>query len=138
MIVDPSGKPASSKKVILCTIPHTGTWFFEKLLKDHGVNVSTQHCTYNGEPGIRKAVEDGAILVTTYRDFQNVTNSWVKRGRVMATLSEHLECWYRLFEFEPIIVSVDNNREMRLELLSAVLDVDLQTDWTPVNVTEVN
>ena len=123
------------KKVILATIPHTGTHFFKKLLEDHGFEVKAIHVTDNGLKQVNSKVSAGWVLVTTYRNIDRVLKSWHMRGREGQSLNQYLENWYTLHQWEPIVVSFDNNREARLEFLSAVLDVELKTDWESVNVT---
>ena len=123
-----------AKRIILCTIPGTGTHFFKKLLEDHGFDVKAIHCTDNGLNIVRDEIVNGSTLVTTWRYISDIYKSWDKNNRDL-NADDYLEGWYRLFQWEPVVVSFDSDKEARLELLSAVLGVELKTDWEPVNAT---
>lgn len=122
-------------KIILATIPHTGTWFFEKLLKDHGFAVETMHVTRNSMPRVKIMVDQGMPVVTTVRSLDKVRESWAVRNRPLDQWCEHLECWFELMAYKPHIVSVDCQKEERLEALGDALGVQFKTKWEPVNAS---
>ncbi len=123
------------KNILLCTIPKTGTHFFKKLFEDHGFNVKAVHLTDDGLDMAFKACERNDIVVTTYRNLSAIEYSWLKNLRD-DNLDKYIENWYRLQELEPVIVSVDSIKEARLNLASAILGVELKTDWKAVNETK--
>lgn len=128
------------KKIILCTIPGTGTQFFKKLLENHGFDVRAIHCTKSGLDIVRDEIVSGSILVTTWRDIDEIYKCWSKRETVGRHPPEqddlrYFESWYRLFRWEPIVVSLNTDRVERLAFLSHVLGIELKADWTAVEAT---
>ncbi len=119
------------KRIILCTIPGTGTHFFKDLLEGHGFDVKAIHCTENGLKIVEDEIVNGSTLVTTYREVSDVYENWGNNNRDLEA-GKYFEGWYRLFQYEPVVVSIDNVKEERLEFLSAVLGVELKTDWEAV------
>lgn len=136
--------------VVLCTIPHTGTQFFRFLLGEHLPFVGFQTLK-------REHVERGLIVchvtdwslqcmnemtrrpivVTTKRNWADVKRSWERRGRKIEELAEYARRHTELVEkWRPIVVSVDEDREARLQHLGATLGLALKTDWSPVNTWE--
>ncbi len=123
------------KRIILCTIPGTGTHFFKDLLEGHGFDVKAIHCTENGLKIVEDEIVNGSTLVTTYRDVPDIYENWGNNNRDLDA-GKYFEGWYQLEQYCPVTVSIDNNREARLNLLGQVLGVQLNTDWEPVNHTE--
>ena len=120
------------KKIILATIPSTGTNFFKKVFEDHGLEVKALHLTDQGLMRVLDMVMDDWTLVTTHRHISKVKESWRNRGR-NDSLAEYLENWYTIQSLKPFVVSVDSaNKDTMLWDLSVELGVPLKADWTPV------
>ena len=104
-------------------------------MEKHGFDVKAIHCTENGLKIVEDEVLNGSILVTTWRDVPDLYENWGNNNRDLDA-GKYFEGWYRLEQYCPVTVSIDNNREARLNLLGQVLGVQLNTDWEPVNHTE--
>jgi len=138
--------------IFLITVRHSGTRFFldmmEKALQcSHHllegpnepnpkrypfvfahINNRDLHC-------IEKYMEMySPLLITTERNYQDVHESWRKRGRRISLLRENIEIAQCLIQkYSPIIVSVDSIfRDMRLYQLGEALGIKFETDWEPV------
>ena len=126
------------KKIILATIPSTGTNFFKKVFEDHGLEVKALHLT---DQGLKRVIEMGwcdgrglyedSVLVTTCRNWHDVKQSWDNRGRD-DNINVYLKNWFALASLMPIVVSVDSESIPRLAVLSKAVGVELKADWTPV------
>lgn len=133
--------------VILATMMHSGTDFFRGILERHYPYIGFE-AALAGQPGLAAihisdrvldALEyrckGNPVLVTTLRHWRDMELSWKRAGRDMPTLPIMRECWMRFLEMDPFILSVDCQRQERLDRLSAHLGVKLETDWqAPDNV----
>lgn len=109
---------------LLVTVPHTGTRFFQQLIGCKALHVSPA--------ALEQARAHDGVLITTIRDWDDVQESWKRRGRDQS-FPEALMWWAELLTFNPVIVSIDCQREERLARLSEALGMDLKTDWMPVD-----
>ena len=130
------------KRIILCTIPGTGTQFFRELLEDHGFDVKAVHCTDHALSIVEDEIANGSILVTTYRDVEDIYECWGNRELVgkhppKRDDLKYFESWYRLFRWEPVVVSLHHERDIRLKLLSAVLGKELKADWEAIRTKPI-
>ena len=122
-------------KISLCTIPHTGTWFFSDLFTQHGFTVEAFHCTDSGLQLAEEAYNNGHQIITAYRGVDLIKASWLYRKRE-DDLSKYMENWYKLScRYDPIVVTCDP-RVNRYEVLAKAgekLGVEFITDWKIVN-----
>lgn len=131
-------------RIVLATIPHTGTNFFMGLLAQHFPLVTCADLV-EGRHGFwplhvstpnfaRMQRIARPVVITTVRDPEKVRRSWEQRGQVMRMLDEAYEQHAWMMErWHPIVVSIDDDREARLEALEQKLGVRFETDWAPVN-----
>jgi hypothetical protein len=125
--------PLKFKKVVLATIPCTGTQFWLKLLIDEGIEVKRFHTTDKQMPDILEYKDDPDYLfVTTYRDMNKLIYTW-DTVSIPFDRDQCIRNWYRLMAFHPICVSVDTDKEASLQVLSSALGIEIKTDWAPVN-----
>jgi hypothetical protein len=140
--------------IVFAPLPHTGSEFFRRLFQDNGFPLAlTLDEALAGKQWVRQEFPDlgsgteqldrllaarpDAVAVTTIRDWSKVEATWRARGSNMRFLSDrYFPGWLDFMQkHDPVIVSVDSHREARLARLSAVLGIELATDWTPVNAT---
>lgn len=133
-------------KVVLISVPHTGTWFTIRLFK--GLNetnlvpsVIEDDTIYHGH--MLKGTQVCAALrlakmmplVCPLRHPYRVEESWKRRGKDIA---EMIEC-FRIYQdkfipLDPYIMPVDSPyRGEALLKMSLGLDVPFVTDWPVVN-----
>ena len=98
------------------------------------------HCTDSGLKIVHNEIVNGSILVTTWRDIDEIYKCWGNRetvGRHPPKQDDltYFESWYRLFRWEPVVVSLDTDRVERLAFLSHILGIELKADWESVNAT---
>lgn len=122
-------------RVLLATIPSSGTCFWHSLLLNHGIEVTRVHLSNTLFPDILLMLQRDPeyTLVTTYRDLDKIKHTWQVIGNSGYNYTECLENWYRLLTYNPIVVSVDTNREASLSVLRDALGIQFKTDWEPVN-----
>ena len=125
--------PYHAKPVVLCTIPSTGTRFFEALIRPHVPGLKVWHCTDDALE--RVAALNDPIVVTTWRHPAALVESWERRwpGR---------DPWPYIHRFlfelrqrhDPLVLTFDPelDRDDRLADLSELLGVELTTDWKPI------
>lgn len=130
-------------RIVLMTVPHTGTKFFTALLEHHFPRVGPKdlikgvhgfHPMHVSRPNIELLTEiRSPTVITTVRDREKVKRSWLARGKKLDTLEQAWREHDDLIRlWAPIVVSVDNDRERRLKDLGKRLGVTFETDWTPV------
>jgi len=135
------------KSVFLVTIPHTGTVFFQELIRRHGIQCERTHTYAEFWSKWDAAAEDpDVVLVTTIRSWDRVRDSWRRRGREKFLQSAkswerdgwstHMDLWANLLTLDPMMVSIDCQRDAKLTALSDALGIELKTDWMPANVTD--
>ena len=142
------------RAVTLLTVPHTGTKFTEGLLKDHGFvryaltdnPLNKQNVIFGGHLGPKeryeaalKAIERGFPLIIAMRHPFLVEKSWKGRNKPVKTMIEgfrQLDLIYR--EFKPMVMPVDSEkqREKCLKQMAKKLDLDLTTQWRPINISQ--
>jgi hypothetical protein len=78
-------------------------------------------------------VREGHPLICPLRHPYLVEESWKRRGKEIAPMIEAFRLLYTYcIPRNPLIMAVDSvAREGCLKLLSAALDVELTTDWSP-------
>ena len=133
------------QRVLLVTIPHTGTRFFRDILTEHlpyvgmrgivsggKVGVGAIHCTQSVLDAIADA-EYSHTLVTTWRDPEKVARSWLRRGKPLEELDDYRARWGGMVRrWRPRFLTLEEDRERKLAELGAYLGLDLTTDWEPV------
>lgn len=139
------------QRILLVTIPHTGTQFFSRLLEQHFnrigfVEMETnplatgyvqRHTTPETMAWLPK-VRQSVTLLTTERDRDAMNASYRRRGKKPNQIDvKFMPCYRELLKMEPIVMSVDApDREKRLVELGRALGVVFKTDWAPVGVYE--
>lgn len=136
--------------IVLCTVPHTGTQFFRQMFLNHGLierglddvgeheservpgYFTALHVTADGLASVRR-VTARVRLVTTVRDWDAVRASWRRRNKDLDTLERYAARWHELLKLEPFILSVDCDRERRLDDFRRLTGIDFQTNWLPIN-----
>jgi len=137
------------KTVIFLTVPRTGTGFFLNLLKPHfnliGMSDAAQGLGGLVISHISLAAVDSIddirnpIIITTWRDWRRVQNSFINYKDSLDLLDKHIEAWKVLIlRFAPLILTVEDeyggfSKEERLAALGRKLDINFETDWKPVN-----
>lgn len=131
--------------ILLVTVQHTASRFMVKLLQEHygspwpiyvsGCPFYFDHCRDANMDSIRARHNEGALLITTERNWDECLDSW--RRRNVQGDSEYYEQRYNWEAFvEPnAAVILDPNRGSRdhdLETLSLLIGKPLTTDWSPV------
>lgn len=112
--------------VKIFSVPHTGTHFVKELLEAHGLQVKAKH--------VEGYKDDEEIIILPVRDPEATCKSWSARGR----RDGFIERWEKLNEISQNpnahILPIDtDDRDEYLKALSKVLNVELNTDWYPVN-----
>lgn len=132
-------------QIYLCTVQHTGSRFFESLLKRHyryswrryesGRPFYFDHCRPEFRDNFLSRVAEGAKVITTVRDWEVVRKSWIRRDVTpIEELDNQLDEWRRfVVPRASVIVSVDApDRNERLQRLERLIGRHMPTDWKPV------
>lgn len=144
-----TGLESGGGVIILLTVPRTGTGFFKKLLRQHFKLIGFSDARF-GVGGLLvshvsmssiEAISDitNSIVVTTWRDWTKVKDSFIRHGDSLELFQTHFEAWEALVsKFDPIVLTVEDeykgvSRETLLAGLGHRLGVNLETDWEPVN-----
>lgn len=137
-------------RVVIASIPHTGTNFAKRLFRDKG----WEDCPFNQEPstpdafnvghirdddlfpmGLRLA-EHGIPLICPFRHPYRVEESWRRQKR--GSSKELVRCFQLLINkclpHNPYILPVDSPiRERWLDEMAKGLGIPLKTDWEVIN-----
>lgn len=134
--------------IVLCSVPHTGTWFTIRLftalrMAENGLTpaVVEDNTVYHGH--MLKGTQVHAALrlardmplVCPLRHPYRCEESWKRRKK---DVSEMIECFRfymdKFVPMTPYIMPVDSpRREQALRAMAAGLGLPLQTDWPVVN-----
>ncbi len=133
-----TGLESGRRVIILLTVPRTGTGFFKKLLLQNGVkDLVVSHVSMAGVDALEG--NHYTWIITTWRDWTKVKESFLKHGDSLELFQEHFEAWEALVSrFDPIVLTVEDEykgvpRETLLAGLAYRFGIDLETDWEPVN-----
>jgi hypothetical protein len=131
-----------TKPLMLVTRMHTGTRFFNNLLKpylgDHPEHEYwLQHCQNHVMDDIYSRMKTHT-LVTTIREDDKIIASWMRRYGHMGSEYRGYDSQKQNHELiilpnADFVLSVDEvDREHRLAALGHFLDIEFVTDWRPV------
>ena len=120
------------------TVPGSGTHSMIGILKDAGLKVHQRH--YGAPP--REVLVDMSswARVSTIRDPVDNYGSFYNGGH--NKLFNFQRCWEELndrylYDNQLLVLPIDHpDRDKHLRYMSAVLDVELKTDWEPLNKAE--
>lgn len=131
--------------IVLATVQHSASRFFVSLLQDHygppwpiherGAPFYFDHCRDSMMDSILARVAEGAVLITTTRDWDECWESWERRGvNTRAEFNEQIENWYNyIYPMASVVVSAfSDDRDLLLGDLSNLIRIPLTTDWKKV------
>lgn len=135
--------------IVLCSVPHTGTWFTIRLftsfgMQENGLNpavvedntVYHGHMLKGGQVGAAvRFADSGMPLVCPLRHPYRCEESWKRRQK---DVSEMIECFRLYMEkfvpLNPYVMPIDSPvRDQALRAMAAGLGLPLKTDWPVVN-----
>lgn|GEM_PF-3504961 len=121
-------------QITLCTVPHSGTTFTQKLFEANDFDVVQNHC--DEWQYVRKALMAPYPLVTTLRHPFLVEESWYQRGKEIAPMIKAFDLWLEhIYSKDPYILSVDSPRRQEgLEAIAKAFEFPAVTDWKPERV----
>ena len=136
-------------EVVVPSIRHTGTWFtiglFTSLgMREAGINErrsdnTVYHCHLDKETQVKPAIELSRHMpcVVPMRHPYRVEESWRHHYEgTDITIDMMCACYRTVVNrlSHAILLPVDSDQRQRyLDAINAALNMDLQTDWTPVN-----
>lgn len=130
-VVDWNPKPGVEAKwaeLDIISVPHTGTNFLNKLVTDAGfMTVRCHHWQ-------KKDLDKEGLILSPIRDPWKTWITWQSRNRQ----DDFFESWFlfnQVYQENPylFILPIDTPAKFDyLKMLSCMLKVDIQTDWSPV------
>ena len=111
--------------VQIVSIPHNGTHFIEKLLREHNIPISAVCHITESQMGDIRTYED---IIIPLRHPEDVAESWAKRKQV-----RDWDFMYNTLPTIPAHLFFLDDKQAALEKLSRHVNKQLKTDWTPEN-----